>query len=79
MDRVTPPPTPEPSWRKPAGMLLILVLIAGWAALVASAAEPIGRLPGFVQALVYGVTGVAWIWLLPLKRLLRWMELGPRR
>ena len=75
MDRgVTP--APDPSWRKPVGMLLILALIAGWAVLVASAAGPVGRLPWYAQALFYTVAGIAWIWLLPLKRLLRWMELG---
>ena len=73
---MTPPDPPEPSWRKPAGMLLILALIALWAALVASAAVLVGRLPWYAQALFYTVAGVAWIWLLPLRRLLRWMELG---
>ena len=27
---------PPPSWRKPAGMLLILLLIAGWTAIIVS-------------------------------------------
>ncbi len=72
------PDLPEPSWRKPAGVLLILALIAGWAALVASAAGPIGRLPGFLQAIVYATLGIVWIWILPLRPLLRWMELGRR-
>ncbi len=71
------PEGPPPSWRKPAGMLLILLLITGWAVLVASASGPIGRLPWFAQAIVYTVAGIVWIWILPLKRLLRWMELGP--
>lgn len=76
---MTPAPEgPEPSWRKPAGILLILLLIAAWAVLVASASGPIGRLPWFAQAIVYPVVGIVWIWILPLKRLLRWMELGPR-
>lgn len=75
---MTPAPEgPPPSWRKPAGTLLILLLIAGWAMLIASASGPIGRLPWFAQAIVYLVAGIVWIWILPLKRLLRWMELGP--
>ncbi len=71
-----PPVGPEPSWRKPAGILLILVLIGAWAVLIASASGPIGRLPPVVQAIVYPVAGIIWIWILPLKRLLRWMEIG---
>jgi hypothetical protein len=68
------PPPPPPSWRKPAGALLILALIAGWALLVVQLAGPVGRLPGIVQALFYLVAGLGWIWLLPLRRLLAWME-----
>jgi hypothetical protein len=64
----------NPTWRKPAGMLLILVLIAFWAGLIASLSGPIGRLPALVQAIVYCVAGIVWI--APLKPLLRWMELG---
>ena len=71
-----PAPQPDPSWRKPVGMIVILALIAGWAVLVASAAEPVGRLPWYVQAVFYTVAGIVWIWILPLRRLLRWMELG---
>ena len=76
---MTPQPMgPEPSWRKPVGMLLILALIAGWAVLVVSASGPIGRLPGIAQAIVYAIAGIVWIWILPLRRLLHWMELGGR-
>jgi len=64
----------KPTWRKPAGMFLILALIVVWALVVASFAGPIGRLPGAVQALVYLFLGIVWI--TPLKPLLRWMELG---
>jgi hypothetical protein len=74
--RMKPPPLPEPSWRKPVGMILILALIAGWAVLVASVSEPVGRLPWYAQALFYTVAGIVWIWILPLRRLLHWMELG---
>ncbi len=65
---------PQPSWRKPAGMFLILALITVWAILVASLSRWIGQLPGIVQAIVYVVSGVVWI--LPLKPLLSWMETG---
>ncbi|MDB5662090.1 MAG: hypothetical protein JWM38_2413 [Sphingomonas bacterium] len=69
-------PLPEPSWRKPVGMIAILLLICVWSVLVASLAEPVGRLAWPLQALFYTIAGIAWIWILPLKRLLRWMELG---
>lgn len=63
-----------PSWRKPVGMGLILLLILGWSVGVASLSGSIGRLPGLVQLPVYAVLGI--IWIAPLKPLLRWMELG---
>ncbi|PTQ11647.1 hypothetical protein CLG96_09575 [Sphingomonas oleivorans] len=64
----------QPSWRKPVGMLMILALIAVWAAIVLLLSPWIERLPVLVQAPVYLVAGIVWI--LPLKPLLRWMELG---
>lgn len=64
----------NPSWRKPVGMMMILLLIALWSIAVASLSGPIGRLPVLVQALIYCVLGIVWI--APLKPLLRWMELG---
>ena len=67
---------PAPSWRKPFGTLLILALIGAWAALVVQLAEPVGHLPGLVQTLFYVAAGIGWIWLLPLRRLLAWMETG---
>ena len=64
----------QPSWRKPAGIFVILALIAVWAALVVSFSGQIGGWPVLAQGLFYLVTGIAWI--LPLKPLLRWMETG---
>ncbi|MCJ8156015.1 DUF2842 domain-containing protein [Sphingomonas sp. LaA6.9] len=66
-----------PSWRKPAGMFLILLLITVWAVLIASLSPWIGALPRLVQALIYLVAGV--IWIVPLKPLLLWMETGKWR
>lgn len=63
-----------PSWRKPAGMLAILALIAAVAVVVGSFSAEIAKLPGAAQGLVYLVCGVAWI--APLKPLLSWMETG---
>ena len=64
----------KPTWRNPAGMGLILLLILFWAGLVGSQAEHIGRLPWPLQAIVYCVTGI--IWITPLRPLLYWMEHG---
>ena len=67
----------EPSWRQPFGIFLILLLIAGWAVLVASAATLIDGAPRWIHILYYLVAGIVWI--LPLKPLLAWMETGHMR
>jgi hypothetical protein len=64
----------KPTWRKPAGMGLILLLILVWSVLVVSAADLLTGLPGIVHAIYYIVAGIVWI--LPLKPLLLWMETG---
>ena len=64
----------KPSWRKPAGIFLILLLIALWAFLVVTVAERLPSLPWPLKALFFVAAGLLWI--LPLKPLLRWMELG---
>jgi hypothetical protein len=64
----------KPSWRKPAGIGLILLLIACWAVLVTTVFEWIEPLPWPVHAVYFIVAGIAWI--APLKPLLRWMETG---
>lgn len=70
-------PPPEPSWRKPAGMALILILIALWAGLVLAASPLIGTWPIAVQSGVYLIAGIVWIF--PLRPLLLWMETGKWR
>lgn len=78
MDRLpVKPPPPRPSWRKPAGVFLILALIAAWAALVATVAGWFPGAPWPLRALYFVAAGLVWI--LPLKPLLRWMELGTWR
>lgn len=64
----------EPTWRKPAGIGMILALIGVWSAMVASAASTVGTWHWALQAIFYLVVGTVWI--LPLKPLLKWMELG---
>jgi len=66
--------TPQPSWRKPVGMLLILLIIAIWGVLVASLSPWIGALPVLAQTVIYVATGI--IWILPMRPLLIWMETG---
>lgn len=66
--------TSDPSWRKPAGIFAILLLIAVWAALVAPLATFVEKWPVLVQAIFYLAAGLLWI--APLKPLLRWMETG---
>ena len=63
-----------PSWRKPAGMLLIVAIIIAWAALVASLSGTVGQWHWVLQLAFYIVAGIVWI--TPMKPLLRWMEGG---
>lgn len=65
-----------PSWRKPAGMLAILALITLWCVAVASLSSVVAQWHWMAQTLFYLVAGIAWLWLLPLRRLLFWMEHG---
>ena len=67
----------EPSWRRPAGIFAILLLIVFWAVLIATFAGQIERWPVLVQALFYLIVGIAWI--APLKPLLRWSQTGQWR
>lgn len=67
----------DPSMRKLAGILLILLLIVFWAAFVASLAHVVGRWPILVQAPFYLIMGIAWI--IPLKPLVRWIQTGSFR
>ncbi len=64
----------RPTWRKPVGILLLVVALAIYAACVASLAGVIGGWHVLVQTLVYIVLGT--VWLLPLRRFLIWMETG---
>ena len=71
------PADPPPSWRKPAGIFMILALIIVWTAIVVALSPWVGAWPVLVQALFYLAAGIVWV--LPLKPLLRWMELGKWR
>jgi hypothetical protein len=64
----------KPSWRKPAGMLIILAVIAVWGFIIASFSTVIGTWPGIVQLILYVTAGI--IWIFPMRPVLVWMETG---
>lgn len=64
----------QPTWRKPFGILALILGLFGYALIVAGLSGPIGKLPVLVQTLVYVILGT--VWLLPLRRFLIWMETG---
>ena len=65
-----------PSWRKPFGILVLLTLIAAWAVATTHMVE---RYPALNNPITFVATGIVWIWLFPMKALLRWMETGKWR
>lgn len=67
---------PAGSWRKPVGVLLIIALLVVWCVAVASLSGWVGAWPWWAQLPFYVVAGIAWLWVLPLKKLLYWMEHG---
>ncbi|MCC6828717.1 MAG: DUF2842 domain-containing protein [Novosphingobium sp.] len=65
----------QPTWRIPAGVLLLVVALGLYSLAVANLVAPlIANWHALAQAPVYVVLGV--IWLLPLRRFLIWMETG---
>ena len=64
----------QPSWRKPAGTLMIVALIIVWSLIIVVLTPQIMALPFVVQMIVYLVAGI--IWIFPLRPLLQWMETG---
>ena len=70
-------PQNQPTWRKPAGMLAILLIILVWAVLIVSASEFIGQLHILLQSVIYLIAGV--IWIAPMRPLMIWMETGSFR
>jgi hypothetical protein len=67
----------EPSYRKPVGVLLILLLIIVWCVIIASMSPIVGGWHIALQTIFYTVAGIAWI--MPLRPLLMWMETGKWR
>lgn len=67
----------KPTWRKPAGIILMLAYIAAYVGLIGANWQIIAQAPVLLQALIYLFLGV--IWIAPLKPLLVWMETGKWR
>ncbi len=65
----------EPTWRIPAGLIGLTVVLIVYGVLIARYVAPLMEgWSGLLQAPVYLVLGV--VWLLPLRRFLIWMETG---
>lgn len=65
----------EPTWRIPVGLLAMLLGLMVYAVLIARYIAPlIGGWPVLAQAVAYIALGL--VWLLPMKRFLKWMETG---
>jgi Protein of unknown function (DUF2842) len=69
-----PTPLDQPSWRKPVGMFLMILLIFVWSLIVLVATPHILTLHWALQAVFFATAGTVWIF--PLRPLLSWMETG---
>lgn len=67
----------QPSWRKPVGMLLILLFILLWTGFSITLIETFGELNFWLLLPIYIFLGIAWIF--PVKPLLLWMNTGKFR
>jgi hypothetical protein len=77
MDDLMTTPLKQPTWRKPAGMLAILLIILVWSGIIVSASDFIGKLNIAIQSIIYLIAGV--IWIAPMRPLMIWMETGSFR
>jgi len=67
----------EPTLRIPLGVLALVLVLAAYCLAIARYVAPlITDWPALAQVPVYVLLGVVWLWLLPLRRFLRWMETG---
>lgn len=68
------PETYQPTWRKPFGILALLLGLTGYALIIAGLSSIISAQHVIAQTLIYVILGT--VWLLPLRRFLIWMETG---
>lgn len=65
----------EPTWRIPVGLIGLLIALLVYGIIIARyVPEIIGNWHALAQTVVYLFLGL--VWLLPLKRFLKWMETG---
>ena len=67
----------RPTWRKPIGIIALLVALGVYAVVAVTLLAPVARWPILAQMVVYLIAGT--IWILPLGRFLQWMETGRLR
>ncbi len=67
----------KPTFRRPAGILLMLAYLAFYAGVAVRLVAAFGTLPWYAAVPVYAALGC--LWLLPMKPLLQWMETGTWR
>ena len=67
-------PPPEPTWRKPVGILGLIGYLVFYALLVTAFADQLSTLPQWLATIAYLVAGIAWV--LPLRPLFLWMNTG---
>jgi hypothetical protein len=77
MDDLMTTPLKVPTWRKPAGMLAILLIIFVWSAIIVGASDFIGTQNIAIQSIIYLIAGI--IWIAPMRPLMIWMETGSFR
>ena len=64
----------KPTWRMPAGMLLILFLILIWSGVVVTLIDQISLINFWLKLPLYIFAGIVWIF--PIKPILVWMNTG---
>ncbi len=67
----------EPSWRKPAGILGLLLYLVVYAIVVSQFGTALAALPTVIEVIAYMLLGVLWI--APLRPLFLWMNTGQWR
>lgn len=67
----------QPSWRKPVGVLVMLVLILLWCGVAVTLIDYLSGLNFWLQLPVYVILGIGWIF--PVKPMLLWMNGGSFR
>ena len=70
-------PPEEPNWRKPVGMILMLLFLVLWSGVAVNIIDWLEGVNFWLQLPVYIFLGIAWIF--PIRPFLRWMNTGSFR